>query len=484
MSVHVVSVCTGTKYDPKCVEILHDMVARNLSLVDVTHWCLTDQAVHPDIKVIEPTLPGWWAKVELFSPRMPWAIGDRILYFDLDVVITGQLEELAARPGIIQDWNWPCYNSSVMVWDHGDHAAIWETFDPTIPTAEGTIVPRWMLPEGQVNGGDQEWITEVSVWETFPRAWCLSQHQVKGWPPTACKVVCFHGATKPHDIKQGWIADVYRVGGFTSLPVMDGANVETEGLLANVRASVARDLPWFTGFGPGKQVAVLVAGGPSMREGLEAIRAHKQRGARIVTVNNAWRFLVENGIKPDTHIMLDARPENAAFIAGAPQATRYLVASQCHPDVFDALEAQGCRVVLWHNAFGDGSQLRDILAPWWDEGPDQRPCCLIPGGGTVGLRALFLAAYSGYRKIHVYGMDSSFSDDGEHHAYPQALNDADKPMTVVLGEKSYRAAVWMVRQAEEFKWHWRDLKAMGLRLFVHGRGLIPDIAKRLEAGDV
>lgn len=486
MAVHVVTVCTGEKYDPRCVEIVHDMVARNLSNIDVQHWCLTDrpEALPNGVAPIAATLPGWWAKVELFADRMPWAVGDRVLYFDLDVVITGQLEELAQTKGIIRDWNWPCYNSSVMVWDHGEHREIWSMFHPSAMDRPDSVVPAELLPAGQVNGGDQAWITAVSDWTTFPAGWCRSARDGEAWPPSNCKVLVFHGARKPTDVPTGWIADVYRVGGHTSLPVMDGANVETDVILRNVRAAVKRDLPWFTGFGPVKQAVVLVAGGPSMRDHVAAIRFHQKRGARIVSVNNAWRFLVENKITPDTHILLDARPENVDFVRDAPASTRYLVASQCHPDVIDALLEQGRDVVLWHNNFGDGEQMREILAPWWDEGPDQRPCILIPGGGTVGLRALWLSAFSGYRRIHVYGMDSAYDEAGDHHAYPQTINDEDAALSVVLGDKTYRAAVWMVRQAEEFKWHWRDLAKEGVRLFVHGRGLIPDIAKKLKAGAV
>jgi len=46
--------------------------------------------------------------------------------------------------------------------------------------------------------------------------------------------------------------------------------------------------------------------------------------------------------------------------------------------------------------------------------------------------------------------------------------------------KLYRAAGWMIRQAEEFKWVKRDLDREGVRVFVHGRGLLPDIAKALR----
>jgi hypothetical protein len=39
----------------------------------------------------------------------------------------------------------------------------------------------------------------------------------------------------------------------------------------------------------------------------------------------------------------------------------------------------------------------------------------------------------------------------------------------------------MARQAEEFRGTWFDLKREGVSIFVHGRGLIPDMARALRA---
>jgi len=199
--IHVVSVRVGTKYGPEYVAILHDMIGRNLSNADdVRHWCLTDDpdslpegiTAIPHFKI----LPGWWQKVGLFSPKMPWGVGDRVLYMDLDVVVTGRLEDLAERKGIIKDWHWPTYNSSVMVWDHGEHTLIWDAFHPSRITAPGRLVPPELLPKGQVNGGDQEWISHCAPdWPTFPPDWCVTYRDAQTWPPNECKVVVFHGET-------------------------------------------------------------------------------------------------------------------------------------------------------------------------------------------------------------------------------------------------------------------------------------------------
>jgi uncharacterized Rossmann fold enzyme len=492
--VNFVCVNVGTKYPMAYVEILRDMVLRNATQLDndCAFFCLTDRAselpegVYPI--AADPTLPGWWAKVQLFSPDMPWRRGDRVAYFDLDVAITGRLEDLVETKGIIADWHWPMFNSSVMAWDHGEHARIWTDFAHDLIDAEAPEEIRPLLPKGQVNAGDQHWITRCAPdWPTFPREWFRSWRDAQAWPPNNCKAVIFHGRVKPADVDAGWVPNVWKVGGFTSLPAFKGVNTSEDARLANVRASIRRDLPWFTGFGDEGRAVAIVCGAPSMKDCIADIRAQKRRGARIVSVNNAWRYLCAHGVTPDVNVILDARPENADFVKGAPTSMRWLIASQCHPDVFDA--AEGLEVVLWHNGWDTGNdKLREILDPWW-EGPNRKPCILVPGGSTVGLRTLWLAAYSGFRTIHLYGVDSSYAESGAHHAYAQPLNDQETVLDVVRGGKTYRCAPWMVRQAAEFQETWKDLRdyeepdgrKAPVTIHVHGTGLIPDIARSLKA---
>jgi len=476
--INVVSVRVGTKYGPEYVHRLHDGIVRHLG-EEQAHYCLTDrpdelpEGVEPILA--DPSLPGWWAKVQLFdADTMPWKTGAEVLYMDLDVCVTGRLEGLPH--GIIKDWNWPCYNSSVMRWRHGDHRDIWDRFTTAVidrPT-ESLV---GLLPAGQINGGDQEWISQVSAWETFPANWFVSYRDAVAWPPEGCKAVVFHGRPNPHEVTEGWVPGVWKVGGFTCPPKMDGMNVSADYAYDNIRANVTRDLEWFSGFDKQDKACVIVGGGPSMKDHVQAIKDHRRRGAKIITVNNALAYLTERGLTPDSHVMLDAREENAAFVQDAPKKTRYFLASQVHPCVFDALS--GHDVVVWHNGMHDGEELFSIVKPWFEEGPDQKPVVFVPGGGTVGLRALNLAWLSGYKKIHLYGFDSSY-EDGNHHAYSQALNDTDSTLTIALDDKTYVCAPWMARQAMEFQENYLALREQGIKIWTHGRGLIPDIWRRLN----
>jgi len=272
------------------------------------------------------------------------------------------------------------------------------------------------------------------------------------------------------------VPGVWRVGGYTAMPELKGMNVTHDFAYSNVRTNVQRDLPWFSGFGDQDKACVIVGGGPSLSDSVQAIKDHRRRGAKIISVNNAMRYLIKHGLTPDGHVMLDAREENLHMVEDAPMSVRYFLASQVHPCVFDALS--GHDVVLWHNAMGSGEELLDIVKPWFDEGPNQKPCVLVPGGGTVGLRAINLAWLSGYKKIHLYGFDSSYAE-GAHHAYSQSLNDGEATMDVVLGDKTYTCARWMIRQAMEFQQQFLYLRDRGVKIVTHGKGLIPDMGRLL-----
>ena len=64
---------------------------------------------------------------------------------------------------------------------------------------------------------------------------------------------------------------------------------------------------------------------------------------RIFALNNACRVLNKHGIIPQYQVILDARKENVSLIG---EATTYLIGSQAHPALFEALK--GKNIYLWH----------------------------------------------------------------------------------------------------------------------------------------
>jgi hypothetical protein len=107
----------------------------------------------------------------------------------------------------------------------------------------------------------------------------------------------------------------------------------------------------------------------------------------------------------------------------------------------------------------------------------------IGGGSTVGLSAMVIAAVMGFKFEHLYGYDSSVGEHN-HHAYIQPVNDADLVVDVLEEDGTrWRAAPWMVQQAQEFPGLCHDLmEDYGVEVItVAGDGLLPHIARSISA---
>lgn len=451
------------------VNILFNSVRRNLAEGTVGEFvCFTDNpaGLDPGItaRSLPPGLTGWWNKLWLFSPGL-FDDGDRIVYFDLDTVITGRLDGLVAYEGdfaILRDWYRPAeVNSSVMLWRAGYGVNIWNDYK-----AAGY---RTTLP------GDQDWINlrtprRAILQDVFPRL-IVSYKASGGVIPTKASVVCFHGKPSPHEA-DGWVKEVWKIDGLTRAELDTVCNTARDKLLSNVASAIQRDIPWLDYVEPHDGHVVIVGGGPSAKDKIEDIKWRQSLGQKVWALNGSLSWLVSQGVTPDAVVVADARPENRSFINQMPAGTRTLLASQCDPCLFDGQPL----VTLWHsNAPGVASLLM---------AERDRPVHLIGGGSTVGLSAMVIASIEGYRKIHLYGFDSSVAD-GVHHAYDQPANDRDMIVDVLAGDRKFRATPWMVQQAEEFVPLAASLAEADCIITVAGDGLLPYLARGMSArGDM
>lgn len=246
--------------------------------------------------------------------------------------------------------------------------------------------------------------------------------------------------------------------------------------MKQMRENCKRDLPWFVeaNVGTGKEF-VIVAGGPSLRSRLGAVKARQKEGACIFACNGAVKLLIENGIRPDLIGFVDIGEAVLGFIPEVAGDEYYLVSSGVNPVVLDALE--GRKVVLWHVDHGEGRNIEAMRI--LDEYPE-KPGCLIGGGNTIATRAQNLGFLLGFRDIHYYGLDSSYADDGADHAYIKHDGvETDQGVVVYQGRK-YRCSPWMAKQAAEFQFYYTQMRNLGARIVVHGDGLIPDIWRNIR----
>lgn len=210
----VACVWWGDKYSSEYVERLRDAVKRNMER-DYDFVCLTDRnpEEYKDITGVlfwqtpYPEWEGWWQKIRLFDPR-PWLDDTRILMLDLDIVITGPLDDFfrmdahtAAIANFGINFKHSKYNSSVVCWDAKGPAStvFWEF----IETGPEKVM--------QALHGDQcfFWRVMKDDCKTWPKEWCVSyKYEVRGkklHPDT--RAVVFHGDPKPDVVKDKFVID-------------------------------------------------------------------------------------------------------------------------------------------------------------------------------------------------------------------------------------------------------------------------------------
>lgn len=253
-------------------------------------------------------------------------------------------------------------------------------------------------------------------------------------------------------------------------------NTPAETMIEQAEQNLNRDLPLLAELEEHNGTALIVGGGPSLAESLGRLRFHKDRGGVIFALNATHDWLIERGIVPDFHVLLDARKDNAQFVSKPHKDVTYLIASQCHPDVFEALD--GYSVVMWTACFESHEREMEFGRKF-----PGKPIMMVGGGATVGMKAMYLAYLWGFRKIHMFGMDSSYRGE-DNHAYKQTLNDKESRMPIHAAGRDFVCAPWMAKQAMEFQGQYRQLSGLGCLVKVHGDGLIPWIAKQLESANV
>ena len=220
--IKVLCVRTGQKYSPEYVFKLKNMVEKNLKQKH-EFYCITENPAQ--VRGVE-TIPApiqindSWAKIGLFSPSLRRINkGDKCLFLDLDVIITGSLDDLIAGklkevpakeiglPASVNPDLWIAkdprdpFNSSVMYWVHGTQAKIYGSFTQA-------DIDRLR--------GDQNLIAEVVPdARTFKEGHVLSYKfdgvKDKDEKPQGAKVVLFHGKPKMHELPNvQWIKDNWK----------------------------------------------------------------------------------------------------------------------------------------------------------------------------------------------------------------------------------------------------------------------------------
>ena len=232
----------------------------------------------------------------------------------------------------------------------------------------------------------------------------------------------------------------------------------------NIRTNLGGGHSTFNALMGTKSGAVAVVGsGPSLKRNWHKLLKFK---GDILACNASFQFLLDRGITATYMMCFDADPLMLEFITPVKGVT-YLMASRCPPKAFELLD--GCNVVMWHAA-GD-KHIEDILTELGRMEP------MITGGGAAITRAMVLVHPMGYTDVHLFGADSSFHN-GDTHIRKSTTEE--KTMPLLCNMKVFDVAPWMAQQAEDFKILAPALiNGHGVKLHVHGDGLIPHLAKTM-----
>ena len=234
-SNYIVCLKHGAKYDSTYVNNLYNMVKRHCTL-PFEFVCFTDDIrdINPDIHTISLKhigVYGWWYKPIFFDKAFP--LNGNILYFDLDIVIHKNIDNLFTyNPGkflICRDFNrsirsdWARMNSSVFRLVSGSLPFVYDVF------MENAAMNMRRFH------GDQDWIYEMlkdrkNLWMFWPDEWIRSykwemrdrahldriggirNFKVKADPIVhdLCNVAVFHGEPHPHQVEDDWVKENWR----------------------------------------------------------------------------------------------------------------------------------------------------------------------------------------------------------------------------------------------------------------------------------
>lgn len=234
MTATVVCIKWGRAFGPEYVNRLYSGVRRHMSQ-PVRFCCMTDLATgfHPEVEVLPlPVEPfaqdmnaalavanrqGAMRKVSLFRPGVIPDLDGPVLGFDLDVVITGGLDDLwrfqPDKVAMRHDWvekrkGRPTGHGSVFKYDPARHGYLYHDL-AAAPYAEVE----------KARGSEQRYTAHKAMdrgdFAYLPEPWVVSfKHDCyRPWPfsawtqpdlPSEAKVVCFHGHPKMPEAVAGY----------------------------------------------------------------------------------------------------------------------------------------------------------------------------------------------------------------------------------------------------------------------------------------
>lgn len=261
------------------------------------------------------------------------------------------------------------------------------------------------------------------------------------------------------------LVDILTNGEGSPLTIICKMNTTQEHLYSNVKSNIKRDLPRFLQL-PGilharNEPIAICGGGPSLDDHAEEIK----KFPHVMACGSVHDHLVSMGITPTFAIAVDGL-EDAVNWFQKPQAkTSYLLASQCHPNMFEHLKAH--KIAIWNFK----GQVDDETV---FNGEPQ-----INWGCMVGNHSVQMALFLGFQELHFFGMDGNHVD-GKHHAYEvDGHDEASRTNAGVfkVNGKNFVSTTALISQMEHFFDIFSSSDGQFIKGYVHGDGLWANVIK-------
>lgn len=185
MAISVCVLRSGGDFKPEHVYRLKAMIK------GMQFLCLSDVPLECDWIPLQKDWPGWWSKLEIFSPTLC----EDIFYLDLDTTVL-KMPTMPDRTTVLRDFGDPgMMASGLMFIKHEDKAAIWEAFNRN-PQANMAANVKW--PNLGDQGFLQPFLKNAQRWQHIAKVYSFKNHCKHGVPEDA-EVICYHGKPRPWD---------------------------------------------------------------------------------------------------------------------------------------------------------------------------------------------------------------------------------------------------------------------------------------------
>ena len=169
---------------------------------------------------------------------------------------------------------------------------------------------------------------------------------------------------------------------------------------------------------------------------------------------------------PTYHVEVDPREHKIELLGTPHKDVQYYPASCCHPKYIEHLLSHGANVKLWH-VFANDTEAQLVLpkGEW-----------LLTGGSDVGMRAMTIARFLGYKNLHIFGLDGCEGKTGKHAGkHPnQPKGNAD----VVYNGKNFVTTPALLECGKQVFHELDQLSDVEFKFY--GDGLIQEMAKDYE----